>query len=59
MANKLSVAQVQTIHSLHKSDYSNRQIAETLGIDRGTVNKRVQSLRVAPDKPASWQNRAA
>ena len=44
MANQLSMAQVHTIESLHKAGYSNRRIAQTLGVDRGTVNKHVRSL---------------
>lgn len=44
MANQLSMAQVHTIESLRRAGYSNRRIARTLGIDRGTVKKYVRSL---------------
>ena len=51
MANHTSMAKVNSIHSLHQSGHSNRQIAELLGIDRGTVGKFVQQLENQPNAP--------
>lgn len=51
MANLLSMAQVNSIHSLHHSGHSNRQIAQLLGIDRATVGKYVQELQNQPNAP--------
>ena len=53
MANQLSMVQVHTIESLHKAGYSNRRIARTLGVDRGTVNKCVRSLKSQATQPAA------
>lgn len=47
MANQLSMAKVNSIQTLHQSGHSNRQIADLLGIDRGTVGKYVRQLRVS------------
>ena len=52
MANHTSMAKVNSIHTLHQSGHSNRQIAELLGIDRGTVGKFVQQLENQPNAPA-------
>jgi DNA-binding CsgD family transcriptional regulator len=39
MANRLSMAIVNAILSLHQSGHSNRRIAKLLGVDRETVGK--------------------
>ena len=39
MANRLSMAKVNAILSLHQSSHSNRRIAKLLGVDRETVGK--------------------
>lgn len=51
MANQLSMARVNSIETLHKSGYSNRKIAELLGIDRGSVGKYVKQLQNPPNAP--------
>ena len=47
MANRLSMAKIHSIETLHKSRHSNREIARLLGMDRGTVNAYVQRLKAA------------
>ncbi len=49
MANLLSMAKVNSIHSLHQSGHSNREFARLLGIDRTTVGKYVQKLQNQPN----------
>ena len=39
MPNLLKMAKVQSILSLHAQGRSQREIARTLGVDRGTVHK--------------------
>ena len=51
MANRLSMAKVNSIRTLHESGHSNREIARLLGIDRGTVGKYVQELQNRPNAP--------
>lgn len=41
MANRLTMAEIDTILTLHKSGHSNREIATLLGVDRETVSKYV------------------
>jgi transposase len=41
MANRLNMAEIGAILTLHKSDHSNRAIADLLEVDRGTVRKYV------------------
>ena len=41
MANRLTMAKINAIHTLRKSGHSNRKIAKLLEIDRGTVGKYV------------------
>ena len=38
MANRLSMATIHSVETLHRSGHSNREIARLLGIDRGSVN---------------------
>lgn len=45
MSNRLSMARITSIESLHRSGHSNREISRLLGVDRGAVNKVVQRLR--------------
>ena len=47
MANRLSMAKIHSIETLHKSRHSNREIARLLGMDRGTVNAYVRRLKAA------------
>jgi hypothetical protein len=53
MANRLKMAEIDTILTLRASGHSNRAIADLLGLDRGTVGKyvarsRAQNRRNAP-----------
>jgi hypothetical protein len=41
MANRLSMAKVNAILSLHQSDHSNRRTAKLLGVNREAVGKYV------------------
>jgi orotate phosphoribosyltransferase-like protein len=50
MANQLSMALIDTILTLHQRDWSNRRIADELGIHRDTV---AHYLRQAQAKPAN------
>jgi len=43
MANRLSMAKINAIQTLHQSGHSNRKIAKLLGVDRGSVGKFVQA----------------
>jgi transposase len=51
MANRLTMAKVQAIRSLHDQGWSNREIARRLNVDRETVAKHVRALTCVP-KPA-------
>jgi transposase len=51
MSNHLSMAKVNSVHTLHASGHSNREIARLLGIDRTTVGKYVQQLQNQPNAP--------
>ena len=55
MANQLSMAKVNSIHTLHQSGHSNRQIARLLGIDRATVGKYVHEFQNQPNAPTGDQ----
>ena len=56
MANRLSMADVNAIQTLHQSGHSLRRIAELLGVDRQTVGKYVaaQNPPNAPPGPRSF-----
>ncbi|RPI81906.1 MAG: IS21 family transposase, partial [Planctomycetaceae bacterium] len=53
MANEINMAEKQTIAVLHARGVSNRQIAEILQLDRGTVNRQVRLLKIQnrPEAP--------
>jgi transposase len=51
MANRLSMAKVNAILSLHRSGHSNRRIAKLLGVDRETVGKYVEAAENQPSAP--------
>ena len=51
MANRLSMAKVNAILSLHQSGHSNRRIAALLGIDRETVDKYMEAAENQPNAP--------
>jgi len=51
MAKQLSMGQIQSIITLHRSGHSNRRIAELLGIHRETVAKHLDSTAEVPAKP--------
>ena len=44
MANQLSMAEIQTILTLHKTGHSYRRIAALLGVNRETVAKYVKQV---------------
>lgn len=50
MANRLTMAQINAILTLHQSSHSNRQIARMLGVNRETVGKYV-TLGAAQNRP--------
>jgi len=52
MANQLSMADIHSIETLHRSGHSNRKIAQLLGIDRGSVAKYVRQIQNQPDHPS-------
>ncbi|MBK8915394.1 MAG: helix-turn-helix domain-containing protein [Phycisphaerales bacterium] len=45
MANRLKMAKVHSIQTLHAAGWSQRRIARVLGVDRGTVARYVQAAR--------------
>ena len=45
MSNRLSMAKINSIETLHQSGHSNREIARILGVDRGAVNRYVRDLK--------------
>lgn len=53
MANQLTMAEKQSIQTLHDSGHSNRQIAKLLGVDRGTVGNYVRAAeaQTQPNAP--------
>lgn len=56
MANQLTMAQIDAIHTLHKSGHSNRQIARLLDFHRETVGKYVGQLtQNRPNAPTGSQ----
>ena len=59
MANRLSMADIDTIVTLHTSGHSQRQIAELLGVDRETVGKYVARAAVGnqPNAPPGTAGR--
>jgi IS30 family transposase len=57
MANRLSMATIHSIQTLHRSGHSSREIARLLGIDRGTVNAYVRRLQAASGRFKTGQTR--
>ncbi|MEQ8788422.1 MAG: IS21 family transposase [Pirellulaceae bacterium] len=51
MSRRLKMAVITAIESLHRSGYSNRRIAETLGVHRDTVAKYVAQFQNRPNAP--------
>jgi len=45
MSNRLSMAKINSIETLHQSGHSNREISRILGVDRGAVNRYVRDLK--------------
>jgi hypothetical protein len=54
MANRLTMAEIDRILTLHTTEHSNREIADLLGINRETVGKYVAQAKAQnqPDEPA-------
>jgi hypothetical protein len=46
MSNRLSMANFNSIETLHQSGHFNREIARLLGVDRGAVNRYIRQLRI-------------
>ena len=59
MANRLTMAQIDAILTLHKTRKSNRKIADLLEIDRGTVGKylRQADAQNRPNAPTGSSGR--
>lgn len=51
MANRLSMALIHSIWTLHQSGHSNRKIAQLLGVDRDTVAKYIRQRQNPPNAP--------
>ena len=51
MANRLTMAAINAIETLHGSGYSDRKIAELLDVHRETVAKYVSALQNRPNAP--------
>lgn len=56
MPNRLSMAKINSIETLHRTGHSNREIARLLAIDRGTVNRYIQQLKRAAENRPDPQN---
>ena len=57
MANRLTMAEIDRILTLHTTDHSNREIADLLGVDRGTVGKYVARAKAQnqPNAPTGTE----
>jgi transposase len=57
MANRLSMAEIEAILTLHKTRHSNREISHLLEVDRGTVGKYVALAEVQnrPNAPTGTE----
>ncbi|MDD2710994.1 MAG: IS21 family transposase [Verrucomicrobiae bacterium] len=53
MANNLKMNNIGAIRTLHEQGWSNRQIAQTLGIDRDTVGRHIRKLAASTDEKAN------
>jgi IS30 family transposase len=59
MANRLTMAEIDAILTLHNSEHSNRAVADLLGVDRGTVGKYIaqSTAQNQPNAPTgNWAN---
>lgn len=59
MANKLKMAILQSIQALYAQGWSQRRIAQQLGVDRGTVGKYLRQRLEGPKPailPAGWSD---
>jgi transposase len=56
MPNRLSMAKIHSIETLHASGHSNREIARLLGVDRGTVNGYVKRLKSRGEADPAAEN---
>ena len=55
MAKRLTMAEIDTILTLHKAGHSNREIAALVGVNRETVGKHL--ARIQGPKPAKRAHR--
>ena len=51
MANRLSMAQINAIVTLHASEHSNREIGRLLGVHRETVGKHLAAAGGTQNRP--------
>ena len=66
MAKRLTMAEIDTILTLHKAGHSNREIAALLGVNRETIGKYLGRAKAqnqpnaptgnSPDDPNGWQS---
>ncbi len=66
MAKRLTMAEINTILTLHKAGHSNREIAALLGVNRETIGKYLGRAKAqnqpnaptgnSPDDPNGWQS---
>ena len=59
MANRLTMAEIDRILTLHTTEHSNREIAALLGIHRETVGKYVARAKAQNQPNAPSGNRVA
>ena len=57
MANRLSMAKINAILTLHKANHSNRRIAELLDVHRETVGRYIARHIADAKPPASGSSR--
>ena len=58
MAKRLTMAEVDTILTLHKAGHSNREIAALLGVNRETVGKHLARVKAQNQPNAPTGNPA-
>ncbi len=57
MANRLTMAEIDTILTLHTTGHSNREIAALLGVNRETVGKYLARAKAQNQPNAPTGNR--
>jgi DNA-binding NarL/FixJ family response regulator len=59
MMNRLKMAMIETILSLHRQGWSNRRIARELGIDRDAVARHIRQFQATSKAAKGARSRAA